>query len=82
MLLWPLGHRNERDRTWFIIKIGALGGALRRQKLTGGNCNWVLPEGEKTLGELFVGRSQLLVYHFMFGPEWTEGVSLLFASCR
>jgi predicted dithiol-disulfide oxidoreductase (DUF899 family) len=30
-------------------------------------------EGEKTLAELFDGRSQLLVYHFMFGPEWTEG---------
>jgi predicted dithiol-disulfide oxidoreductase (DUF899 family) len=30
-------------------------------------------EGEKTVGELFAGRSQLLVYHFMFGPEWTEG---------
>jgi predicted dithiol-disulfide oxidoreductase (DUF899 family) len=29
--------------------------------------------GEKTLRELFDGRSQLLVYHFMFGPEWTEG---------
>jgi predicted dithiol-disulfide oxidoreductase (DUF899 family) len=30
-------------------------------------------EGEKTLRELFDGRSQLLVYHFMFGPRWTEG---------
>jgi predicted dithiol-disulfide oxidoreductase (DUF899 family) len=30
-------------------------------------------EGEKTLAELFDGRSQLLVYHFMFGPKWTEG---------
>ena len=30
-------------------------------------------EGEKTLAELFGGRSQLLVYHFMFGPEWSEG---------
>jgi predicted dithiol-disulfide oxidoreductase (DUF899 family) len=29
--------------------------------------------GEQTLPELFSGRSQLLVYHFMFGPEWTEG---------
>ncbi len=29
--------------------------------------------GERTLAELFDGRSQLLVYHFMFGPEWTEG---------
>jgi len=30
-------------------------------------------EGTKTLADLFAGRSQLLVYHFMFGPEWTEG---------
>ncbi|MBO0683909.1 MAG: DUF899 family protein, partial [Candidatus Dormibacteraeota bacterium] len=30
-------------------------------------------EGERTLAELFAGRSQLLVYHFMFGPEWSEG---------
>jgi predicted dithiol-disulfide oxidoreductase (DUF899 family) len=30
-------------------------------------------EGAKTLAELFDGRSQLLVYHFMFGPEYTAG---------
>src|SRR2546429_6760223 len=30
-------------------------------------------EGTKTLSELFNGRSQLLVYHFMFGPEYTAG---------
>jgi predicted dithiol-disulfide oxidoreductase (DUF899 family) len=29
--------------------------------------------GEKTLAELFDGRSQLLVYHFMFGPHWEAG---------
>ena len=29
--------------------------------------------GEKSLADLFSGRSQLLVYHFMFGPDWTEG---------
>ena len=29
--------------------------------------------GEKTLAGLFDGRTQLLVYHFMFGPEWREG---------
>jgi predicted dithiol-disulfide oxidoreductase (DUF899 family) len=28
---------------------------------------------ETSLSELFDGRSQLLVYHFMFGPTWTEG---------
>ncbi len=31
------------------------------------------PGGKKTLAELFDGRSQLLVYHFMLGPDWTEG---------
>jgi predicted dithiol-disulfide oxidoreductase (DUF899 family) len=30
-------------------------------------------DGEKTLGELFDGRSQLLVYHFMFGPSYKAG---------
>jgi predicted dithiol-disulfide oxidoreductase (DUF899 family) len=30
-------------------------------------------EGEKTLRDLFAGRSQLLVYHFMFGPTWAAG---------
>lgn len=29
--------------------------------------------GRRTLGELFDGRSQLIVYHFMFGPGWGEG---------
>ena len=29
--------------------------------------------GTKTLAELFDGRSQLMVYHFMFGPDWDEG---------
>ena len=31
------------------------------------------PQGSATLGDLFEGRSQLIVYHFMFGPEWEEG---------
>ena len=31
------------------------------------------PNGQETLAELFDGRSQLLVYHFMFGPDWDEG---------
>src|SRR5439155_21533743 len=29
--------------------------------------------GEKTLAELFDGRSQLMVYHFMFGRDWDAG---------
>src|SRR5262249_27778027 len=31
------------------------------------------PTGKKTLAELFDGRSQLVIYHFMFAPEWNEG---------
>src|ERR1700720_2247547 len=31
------------------------------------------PGGKVTLADLFEGRSQLIVYHFMFGPEWQEG---------
>jgi predicted dithiol-disulfide oxidoreductase (DUF899 family) len=51
--------------------------AQRRRELP-----WVLIEkeyrfdtddGEKTLDELFDGRSQLLVYHFMFGPSYRAG---------
>jgi predicted dithiol-disulfide oxidoreductase (DUF899 family) len=49
----------------------------RRQQLP-----WVLVEedytfdtedGRKSLAELFDGSSQLMIYHFMFGPEWTAG---------
>lgn len=31
------------------------------------------PGGKQTLADLFDGRSQLVIYHFMFGPEWNEG---------
>src|SRR5271166_3333422 len=51
--------------------------ARRRQELP-----WVridkeyrfeIDEGTARLADLFRGRSQLLVYHFMFGPEYTAG---------
>ncbi len=31
------------------------------------------PNGQETLSELFEGRSQLIIYHFMYGPDWAEG---------
>jgi predicted dithiol-disulfide oxidoreductase (DUF899 family) len=31
------------------------------------------PDGKQTLSELFEGRSQLIVYHFMFDPSWEAG---------
>lgn len=31
------------------------------------------PQGKVNLADLFQGKSQLLIYHFMFGPEWEQG---------
>jgi len=31
------------------------------------------PDGKVTLSDLFGGRGQLIVQHFMFGPDWNEG---------
>src|SRR5215471_1154567 len=31
------------------------------------------PNGKETLADLFDGRSQLIVQHFMMGPDWKEG---------
>ena len=31
------------------------------------------PDGKETLDELFAGKSQLILHHFMFSPDWEEG---------
>jgi predicted dithiol-disulfide oxidoreductase (DUF899 family) len=31
------------------------------------------PRGKETLADVFAGKSQLVVYHFMFGADWSEG---------
>jgi len=31
------------------------------------------PDGRQTLSDLFEGRGRLIVYHFMFAPEWQDG---------
>ena len=33
------------------------------------------PDGPRTLLDLFDGKRQLIVYHFMFDPKWTDGCS-------
>jgi predicted dithiol-disulfide oxidoreductase (DUF899 family) len=33
------------------------------------------PQGSRTLAQLFEGRRQLIVYHFMFDPAWEKGCS-------
>src|SRR4030095_15188921 len=51
--------------------------ARRRQELPWGRIDkeyrFETEEGSASLADLFRGRSQLLVYHFMFGPDYTAG---------
>lgn len=39
------------------------------------------PAGKARLVDLFEGRLQLIVYHFMFGPAWDKGCSSCTALC-
>ncbi|MCE8011521.1 DUF899 domain-containing protein [Billgrantia desiderata] len=59
-------HTRERDR---------LNAARRRLPMTEVRADYVFegPQGEATLLDLFEGRRQLIVYHFMFGPDWEAG---------
>jgi predicted dithiol-disulfide oxidoreductase (DUF899 family) len=53
----------------------ALAAERRRQPMVGIDRDYVFegPAGEASLLDLFEGRRQLLVYHFMFGPSQDEG---------
>src|ERR1039458_8045706 len=51
--------------------------ARRRQELpwvrVGKDYRFTTEDGDASLRDLFGGRSQMLVYHFMFDPDWNEG---------
>lgn len=51
--------------------------ARRRLPMVQIDKNYVFdgPEGKQTLDDLFEGRRQLIVYHFMFDPDWETGCS-------
>jgi predicted dithiol-disulfide oxidoreductase (DUF899 family) len=51
-------HRQRRDLPWEKVE---------KDHIFDG------PGGKETLADLFDGKSQLIVYHFMFGPGWNEG---------
>jgi predicted dithiol-disulfide oxidoreductase (DUF899 family) len=53
----------------------ALSAARRNLPMVKIDKNYVFegPDGKETLAELFDGRNQLIVYHFMLGPDWEEG---------
>ena len=59
-------HTRERDR---------LNAARRRLPMVEVRTDYRFdgPQGKATLLDLFEGRRQLIVYHFMFGPDWEAG---------
>jgi predicted dithiol-disulfide oxidoreductase (DUF899 family) len=81
-------HRTGTRQEWLAARIELLNAekeltrrsdelAVRRQQLPWVRIDKVYrfetDEGIATLADLFRGRSQLLVYHFMFGPDFTAG---------
>ncbi len=62
----------EKESTRLSDKLSAERRKLPWVKI---NKNYIFdaPGGKATLADLFAGRKQLVIYHFMFGPEWQEG---------
>jgi predicted dithiol-disulfide oxidoreductase (DUF899 family)/ketosteroid isomerase-like protein len=59
----------------FTRQRDAVNAARRRLPMVKVDKDYVFegPNGRVTLAELFEGRRQLIVYHFMFDPSWSEG---------
>ena len=73
---WQAVHAAHREREKVVTRMRDELSAARRA------LPWIRieepyvfdgPAGPETLAELFAGRSQLVVKHFMFGPGWEEG---------
>src|SRR6185436_1113213 len=65
-------HKAEKELTRRSDEL-----ARKRQELPwvriGKDYRFETDEGNASLADLFRGRSQLLIYHFMFGPDYTAG---------
>lgn len=75
---WQQAAAAFRDEEKALTRqIDVLNAKRRRLPMTQVRADYVFEgtTGERTLLDLFDGRSQLIVYHFMFGPDWTEGCS-------
>jgi predicted dithiol-disulfide oxidoreductase (DUF899 family) len=62
----------EKEATHLRDKVNAERLALPWVKVEK-DYRFTTPQGTKTLADLFAGRSQLIVYHFMLGPDWDAG---------
>jgi len=81
-------HKNGTRKEWLAARLELLEAekeltrrgdelARRRQELPwvrlDKNYRFETEEGSASLADLFRGRSQLLIYHYMFGPDYTAG---------
>ncbi len=68
-----LGTRDE----WLAARLELLEAerelTRRSDELARRDYRFATEDGDASLRDLFGGRSQMLVYHFMFGPDWDEG---------
>ncbi len=64
--------RKEKEFTRRRDEVSQLRRDLPWAKI-GKNYVFERPAGNETLADLFGSKSQLIVYHFMFGPDWEEG---------
>jgi predicted dithiol-disulfide oxidoreductase (DUF899 family) len=82
------GHAVVSDQEWLQARLALLAKEkeLRRHMDEIAHLRQALPwkrvepnyvfqtsDGPKTLSDLFDGSSQLVIYHFMFGPDWEQG---------
>lgn len=65
-------QEREEEAARVLADLGSLRQKLPMVKL---DKEYVLegPEGKRSLADLFEGRGQLIIYHFMFDPEWDAG---------
>ena len=73
---WIVARRDFLTREKeFTRERDALSAARRKLPMVKVEKDYVFdgPNGKEKLDDLFDGRSQLIVYHFMLGPDWEEG---------
>lgn len=73
---WKAARRSFLDQEKaFTRQRDALSGARRELPWTEITADYRFdsPDGEVSLADLFGDNSQLLLYHFMMGPDWSEG---------
>ena len=73
---WLVARKDFLSREKEFTRQGdALSAARRRLPMVRVEQNYVFdgPDGKQALSDLFAGKSQLIVYHFMLGPDWEEG---------